>query len=586
MKKINNRNNIVFLLGMAIGLIAFITIYGIDVLNVTNDGLIINGYMEKDIAQHYTGWMLYRNSPWQFPLGVGANMAYPYGTTVSYTDSIPLFAIFFKLFRNILPATFQYFGIFVLICFMLQGGFGALLARLFNKNIFVDCLAAAIFVFSPIMIERAFRHCSLTAHFIILAALYFYFRNKGRTDLNAVLPFFIINGLAITIHPYYLPFTFGIMFAFCVENFFLRKKYFSSVIYIAGSIVCTLTVGYIIGAFYVGGSVSSIGYGLYSMNMNALFNPISQGFDNWSSILEIKPNFSYQTTAGVWYGQIEGFNYIGLGVLVFIPVAGLAFIISRRKNIFKDLFVFVENNFGLIFSTVALTVFALGDWITYGGLRIFRLPIPDSIIFGLFGIFRANGRFGWLLVYIITGAVLYSILSYTPEKVSAVLLSVLLAMQCCDMRGVISDKRAYFTNENNYSTSQSVSVLLESSFWDNAAERYDCVYRTYEPVDNKCIEIAQKFAQKGKKVNVAFEARVDHIAFAELAAEMRTRILNGKLDDKDMVLLIDCDDEFIKAAKDNGYTVILVDNVYAICNNHFTAEDSSAIFEEKGVKLI
>jgi len=325
---------------------------------------------------------------------------------------------------------------------------------------------------------------------------------------------------------------------------------------------------------------------LYSMNLNALFNPISQGFDNWSSVIGIRPNFSYQTTSGAWYGQIEGFNYIGLGVLAFIPVAVLVFIISRKKNIFKDIYYFTTHHFGVIFSTAVLTIFALGDWITYGGLKIFRLPIPDSIIFGIFGIFRANGRFGWLLAYIITGVVLYSIVTYTPAKVSVALLAVLLVMQCYDMRGVISDKHDYFTRETNYSTSQSVSVLLESSFWDNAAERYDCVYRTYEPVDNKCIEIAQKFAEKGKKVNIAFEARVDHVAFAELAEEVRASILNGKLDDKDIALLIDCDDEFIKTAKDNGYTVILVDNIYVIFNNNFTTEESSTLIEEKGVKLI
>lgn len=563
---VNKKRNkaFVFILGMLIGRIVFVTIYGTGILDVTNDSLIANGYIEKDMMQHYTGWMLFRNSPWQFPLGVGQNIAYPYGSAVSYTDSIPLFAVFFKIFNNFLPETFQYFGLFVILCFMLQGGFAALLADMFNTDLLGDCLVAAILTFSPVMIERAFRHCSLTAHFLVLAALYYYFRNKGRNDIKGLMPFFIINALAITIHPYFLPFTFGIMFAFCLENFILHKKFISSVMYIISSIACTLLVGYAIGAFYVGGSMSSIGYGLYSMNLNALFNPISQGFDNWSSVLEIKPNFSYQTTASAWYGQIEGFNYLGLGVLAFIPVSVLLFVVKRKKNIFRDILEFVLHNFGIIFSTAALTIFALGDWITYGGLKIFRLPIPDSIIFGIFGIFRANGRFGWLLVYMIVGVVIYCILSYVPVKVSAVLLAVLLVLQSYDMRGVISDKKAYFTGESRYSATQDVPALLKSSFWDTAAQQFDVVYRTYEPVDNKCIEIAQKFAAEGKGVNTAFEARVDHDAFAAMAQDVRQRILNGELEENVLVLLIDCDEEFAKTAESNGYTVSFVDNIYAI----------------------
>lgn len=344
----SNKKNSIFIVGMLIGAAVFVCIYGTDILNFTNDSMFINGYIEKDVVQHYTGWMLYRNSPWQFPLGVGQNMAFPYGSAVSYTDSIPLFAMLFKLLRGFLPAAFQYFGMFVLLCFMMQGGFGALLASLFNDNLFTDAVAAAVFAFSPVMIERAFRHCGLTAHFLILSALYYYFKNKGRTDFRAVIPFFVINAVAITIHPYFLPFTFGIMFAFSVENFLIHGRYVSAPAYVIASIVVTLAVGYAIGAFYVGGSMSSIGYGLYSMNLNAMFNPVSQGFDNWSAILEIKPSFTYETTAGALYGQIEGFNYLGLGVLAFIPVAGIAFLVSSGRKCFAKILEFIKYNFGII----------------------------------------------------------------------------------------------------------------------------------------------------------------------------------------------------------------------------------------------
>lgn len=559
MKNIENKNKIIFLAGMITGLVIFIAIYGVEILNVTNDSLIINGYIEKDISQHYTGWMLYRNSPWQFPLGVGSNIAYPYGSAVSYTDSIPLVAIIFKILRGILPATFQYFGLFVLICFMLQGGFGALLTSLFKNDIMVDCFAAAVFVLSPVMVERAFRHCALTAHFLILASAYYYLKNKGRTDFKAVLPFYIINGLAITIHPYFLPFTFGIMFAFCVETFFLQKKYLSSAGYVLGSIVCTLTLGHIIGAFFVGGSMSSTGYGQFSMNLNALYNPISRGFDNWSAVLEIKPNILY---------QIEGFNYLGLGVLLFIPVAVIIYLIRYKTEIVSRAILFAKNYFGIIFSTMALLIFAIGDWITFGGLKIFRLPIPESLIYGIFGIFRANGRFGWLLVYAIVIFIVYAVVTVPKEKAAVLLFGVLLFVQIFDMRGVLTSKHCYFTGHNGDIQGQNVKYILQNPFWDIAAEEFDTVYRTYEPVNNTCIEIAQKFAEQGKQVNTAFEARVNHDAFAALSAKLYNDITDGSLEKNSLVLFTELNDDITAAAETYGYTVALIDNIYVVFNNN------------------
>ena len=104
-----------------IGVLIFILIYGISTLDVTYDDWIFNGYVEKDIELHYAGWLAFRNSQWSWPLGLIKNLQYPYGIVVSYTDSIPIVSIIMKLVSNILPQTFQFFGWYILICFVLQG---------------------------------------------------------------------------------------------------------------------------------------------------------------------------------------------------------------------------------------------------------------------------------------------------------------------------------------------------------------------------------------------------------------------------------------------------------------------------------
>ena len=117
-------NNMVWLCGMAVGIAAFLCIYGVHVLDVTYTDWLLGG---GDLTQHYLGWCFFRDSAWTFPIGLTDRMSWPYEVSVIYTDSVPLLAVFFKLFRGILPERFQYFGLWGLICFMLQGAFGSLL---------------------------------------------------------------------------------------------------------------------------------------------------------------------------------------------------------------------------------------------------------------------------------------------------------------------------------------------------------------------------------------------------------------------------------------------------------------------------
>lgn len=106
-KYTQNENTILMFGAVCIGTVAFLLIYGVHVLNVCYDDWL---YAGRDLTQHYFGWIFYRKTDWTFPLGITQGLS-DFDTCLTFTDSIPLFAIFFKLFRNILPETFQYFGL-------------------------------------------------------------------------------------------------------------------------------------------------------------------------------------------------------------------------------------------------------------------------------------------------------------------------------------------------------------------------------------------------------------------------------------------------------------------------------------------
>ncbi|MDO9121584.1 MAG: DUF6311 domain-containing protein, partial [Anaerolineaceae bacterium] len=77
------------------GLLWFLLLYESAPLYPTNVGWIYSA--GGDTFQHQLGWEWFRQEPWRFPLGRIDAYGFPYGTTIVFMDSIPLFAIFFKI---------------------------------------------------------------------------------------------------------------------------------------------------------------------------------------------------------------------------------------------------------------------------------------------------------------------------------------------------------------------------------------------------------------------------------------------------------------------------------------------------------
>ena len=153
--KITKKNDSMhyFAIGAVIGLVLFVCIYGFRVLDFTYDEWLLTG---KDLQQHYVGWKFFRNAPWTFPIGCHNGLTHPYYVSVLYTDSIPLFAIFFKLFSPVLPQTFQYFGLFGLMCYILNGGMASVLIARFNKSKLFCALGSIFFILSTPVLQRLF----------------------------------------------------------------------------------------------------------------------------------------------------------------------------------------------------------------------------------------------------------------------------------------------------------------------------------------------------------------------------------------------------------------------------------------------
>jgi hypothetical protein len=209
------KNNIKYciIFSFLLGCFCFCLLYGVKIINPSyDDWLLMDG---GDITNPYLAWIKYRNTPINFPVGLADGLLYPSKCCITFTDSIPLFAIIFKILSllNLLPSVFQYWGIWGLFCFGMQGAVGFLIMYKATDNKVYSFIASLFFIFSPLVIFRMYFHTSLAGQWIILIAFYEYFFHSQHSNLEKTRSWSLICIVASLIHIYFIPMVIFIMAA-------------------------------------------------------------------------------------------------------------------------------------------------------------------------------------------------------------------------------------------------------------------------------------------------------------------------------------------------------------------------------------
>ncbi len=395
------------LLGAAIGAVFFIDVLGLELLDPTH----INWVIQGDLAQNYFGWQFFRKEEWQWPLGQINSFYYPMGSSILYTDSLPLLAIPFKLFSNYLPAQFQYIGIWLLLSYILQGLFASLLMRLLTPNPALQAFGISFFVWMPIIIARV-DHYTLTSHWLLLAGLWLYFR-RWHNPTRAFAAWAVLITISALIHPYIAMMVWALTGAFYLRWWLVdgQSGFFSTSVQILILLVITVACWWMSGFFLVSGTqnLATQGFGYYSMNLFAPLDSFS-----WSAFIRELPKASD--------GQGEGFNYLGLGMWVLLLWAMYELKRQPTQNIKKLL-----PLLGICF---LLTLLALSHKITLLHWTIIELP---SEWFHYFTPFRSSGRFFWVVSYTLLFLALSVIIYRNTVRNSLFLLSLAFSLQFADL---------------------------------------------------------------------------------------------------------------------------------------------------------
>ena len=527
--KFFNTSFFVFICGSSLGILFFIYIYGTAILDFTYVDWLMSG---GDLSQHYLGWRLFRNSSWYFPFGLMDNIVHPFTISMIYTDSIPFFALVFKLLSPILPEQFQYFGHFGIICFILQGGLGALIIRKIGGNTIFSILGSMFFLLSTIMIWRLYFHSSLAAHFIVLLCILLCLE-KNLTVKRQVISWSFLMILSAMIHLYFVPMVIIFMFFYLLREYFLYRKIKNQCIIVGVSFISLIVTMFILGAFHFVNSGTGR-LGTASANLNAFINPIGM-----SRFIKDMP------LAG--YFQYEGNSYLGLGIIV--AVIYIIFLLFRKNS--QSLLIIKEHKltpyvFGVI---ISFLLFSFSPTITFNQCTFFTFPVPYPIEY-IWSIFRSTGRFTWPVVYIII-MFCFWLIGKQFKKKALLVLSILLVIQWVDLNPWFTERGDWLKSKITWQTE------LPSPVWDNLSEDYKNIFFMDGYVKlNSFLKLA---ADNKITINDAYLARTNSSAINDnIKKENEYLLINGP---RKEMLYIFKDKESAFLFKETGIYLFLIDDI-------------------------
>ena len=489
--------NFTFFIGGMFAIVLFCCVYGVRIINPSYDDWLFCGLNREDLFQHYLGWLMYRNSEWYFPITLIDNVYYPHLMPVVYTDSVPIFAVVFKILSPLLPERFQYFGLFGVFTYFFMGGFSALVLYKFTYSKVYSVIGSVFCSFSMLMLIRTFWHTALGAQWIVLASIYIMFHKEKEWSIKKSAAYWsLLIFLAMGIQAYFLPMVMITMF-FSILAGVLDKKnrrysWLKLVTCLFSGCLVVFISGWILGYFY--GSVSNVGTGLgfFSYNYNSFINNMEYSY--------IFPSFPL-----FHWGQYEGYAYLGAGIYLCMIVATCLSFVKKNKN--EDV---VDGNLikVLPFYCIILIIFAGSNIISWGDIG-YEIPLPRFFT-DIWAMFRSSGRMIWPVFYMFTLLILAALYKVVNKKRMAIVICVLcLALQLYE--------NSYYALivHRTYSVEHKYDSMLEDEEWIRIADNYDhfmiCsdieqIYTDYD-AKNKSLELAYFANEHGMTVNTMFFAR-------------------------------------------------------------------------------
>jgi hypothetical protein len=356
-----------------------------------------------------------------------------------------------------LPENFQYFGLFGILCYVLQGGIAALVIRKIGGNTWQSIIGSLFFTLSTVMMWRIYGHTSLAAHFIILLSILACLQNNNFSMKKQIFIWSFLLVLSASIHLYFVPMVVVFLFFRLLQEYILSKNLKNQCIVFGVSVLVLTGTMFCLGAFNFVNDVSdAIGY--FSANLNAFVNP--QGMSHFIKDMPLATR-----------GQYEGNAYLGLGIILF----GCGILFRLYKKTKPDLSKIEKQRMFPIFGiALSFLLLSLSPTITFNQYKLFTYPVIQPVEY-LWSIFRSTGRMIWPVIYIIMTICIWWAVTQFSIKKSFLLLSLFLFVQWADL------KPWFVSKGNGFKTKVTWQSELSSPVWDKLAADYKHIFFMNDP---------------------------------------------------------------------------------------------------------
>ncbi len=500
--------NFDFVIVLALTLSAYFYLFGWVSLDPYNVDYALRG---GDFTVTYLGSIFYRMDEWRWPLLTHANLAYPYGTSVHGTDGSPLWAFIFKVIHKAfnLPADLQFFGIWMLMCYVLQAYFSVRIFRHAFKNKFLIILGACFFVSAPIMMVRLYVHVNLQCHFILLWAILLWMNNKiGRRQW---IEMGVLVSLGTLMCPYFLPMIGGFFALLFYQQVWVEKK-LPWLPFIKGVVALALVFGFwlfMLGMVQTGQVLTSGGWRGLSLNLTALFNPV------WSS----SRVFNTLTPKA----DFDADNYFGFGLLILLVLC-----FPKVKALFEG--DNLKKHAPLALLLFGFFLFAVSPQIKCGTAIILDYN-PGKWIDWLGDVFRYSGRFFWPIWYLLA-FFLIKTFAAQHKKAVFVVLPLLLAIQTWDLYPCWVGKGSFVKD------APKMEYPFYSPEWDRLNKQYKNIFIFAH--NNGFRDMWRWAIKNNKNVNYGFLNRPPKKTL-NMVERVQEELLNGYVSNPDYFYVIDSD---------------------------------------------
>ena len=390
-------------------------------------------YVKGDGALTQLGFEFFRKAPLvQWPITAvpkyvaGSNMIIPTENAVSN--------IFAKIIGIFVPGSFQFVGFWIVLCFALQGYFGAKLLGRFVDSKSSIVFGSFFFVLSPALLYRVgvMNHYALGGHWMILAALYLYFGTESRTRAWVLLLFF---GMLTSV--YISAMLLVVFLAHQLKKYLLTKEISAPnlVVPLAAIVVGFLVMG------YASTRSSTTGSNFFRLNVIAWFNP---GYSDDGSFSGVLNAFGNTRIRRVFSEEWEGFQYLGTVVITGV-LLGLANVRTIKLR---------QNWYGyapILLAGSVLFVFALSNQMVFLQQE-FSYWWPSQLL-DLRQMFRGATRFGWPAYYLVTLFAVVQIIRFCSVKKLKAGVAIASVLMLIESSPGIAYVRSEFSSSKTYETS-------------------------------------------------------------------------------------------------------------------------------------